>query len=61
MFNPNMIETTHNLDALIKAAQLHPTEAIRDCLIEKEIDNHGNFVGFAEAAYIWHKLIPDAA
>jgi len=58
--NYDMIETTHNLDALIKAAQRHPTPEIRDKLIEKEIDVHGNHIGYGAALALWYKLIPES-
>lgn len=59
MFNNNIIETNHDLDALIRAAKTTPTECIRDKLIEREIDYNGNFVGFDAANHIWRKVIPD--
>lgn len=61
MFNPNVIETTHDIDALIRIAQTHPSERLREKLIEVEVDHLGNHVDYSVANYIWHKLIPDAA
>lgn len=56
-----MLYDHYDIDALIKAAMLHPTPQIRDQLIEKELDYNGNWVGFDMANYLWHKVIPDAA
>ena len=61
MFNHDMINDHHDLDALIRAAQRHPTPEIRDKLIEKEIDYNGIHVGFDTANRIWRKLIQDVA
>ena len=59
--NHDIIETSHDIDALIRIAQVHPSERLRDKLIEVEVDHVGNHVDYAIANYIWHKLIPDAA
>jgi len=61
LLNTNIIETNHDLDALIRIAHVHPSERLRDKLIDCEIDDHGNFVGFALSNKIWHDVIPDAA
>lgn len=61
MFNPNIVETTHDIDALIRIAQTHPSERLREKLIEVEVDQNGNHIEPALAAYVWNKLIPDAA
>jgi len=58
LLNTNIIETNHDLDALIRIAHVHPSERLRDKLIECEIDAHGSHVGFAAANYIWHVLMP---
>lgn len=57
--NTDIIETTHNLDALVRAARLHPTETIRDKLIEAEIDGFGRHIGFGAAMHYWHSVLPD--
>ena len=58
MVNQNMLHDHHDLDALIRAALLHPTEQIKEKLIEAGIDNHGDFVGYAVSQWVWDKLIP---
>ncbi len=60
LMNANIIETSHDLDALIRIAHVHPSERLRDKLIECEIDDHGNHVGYAMSNYIWHSAIPDS-
>lgn len=57
----NIIETTHDLDALIRAARHCPTENIIERLIDAEIDYHGRWVGFDAANSLWHKVIPCSA
>lgn len=59
--NPNIIETSRNIDALILVAKTRPTADIRDKLIDLEIDYNGRWVGFDAANYIWNKLIQEAA
>lgn len=54
--NSDIVETNHNIDSLIAAFRLHPTESLRQKLIDLEIDYQGNYVGFDEANYIWHKI-----
>lgn len=61
MFNPDIVETTHDIDALIRIAHTHPSERLREKLIEVEVDQYGNHIEPALAAYVWNKLIPDAA
>jgi len=51
-----IIHDHKNLDALIEAFRLHPTEYLRQKLIDLEIDYLGNYVGFQEANYLWHKI-----
>lgn len=55
--NPNIIETSHDLDALIRAAKIHPTEGIIQKLIDLEIDGNGNHIGFAAATHYWHQAL----
>ncbi len=57
--NTDMTENWHDLDALIKAARIHPTAAIRQRLIDAEIDYNGRFVGYALAVKCWFHAIPD--
>ena len=58
--NHNIIETSHDIDALIRIARVHPSERLRDKLIDLEIDSNGTYVGYAESNYIWRKIISDA-
>lgn len=60
MFNPDVIETVHDLDALIRAAKLKPTENIIQALIDAELDGNGRFVGFDAANRYWHEAISQA-
>lgn len=55
MFNSNIIETTHNLDSLIAAAKIHPTEQIIQKIIDKNIDPNGNYCETAFCAFLWRK------
>ncbi len=59
LMNNDIIETNHDLDSLIRIARVHPSERLRDKLIDCEIDDHGNYVGYAQANYIWHQAIKD--
>ena len=59
LMNNDIIETNHDLDSLIRIAHTHPSERLRDKLIDCEIDDHGNHVGFAMSNYIWHQAIKD--
>jgi len=61
MFNPNVIETNHDIDALIRIAHIHPSERLREKLIDVQVDQNGNHIEPALAAYVWNQLIPDAA
>lgn len=65
MFNQNVIETSHNLDALIAAAKIHPTENIIQELIDKKIDPNGNYCETQFCAFLWRKAVhinePDTA
>lgn len=56
MHNNNMIETIHNLDALIAAARIHPTESLIQKIIDKELDYNGNHCGPGFSAFIWRKV-----
>lgn len=51
-----IIHDHKNLDSLIEAFRLHPTECLRQKLIDLEVDYNGNYVGFGDANYIWHKV-----
>ena len=53
--NNDIIETSHNLDALIAAAKINPTESIVQKLIDKHIDPAGNHCEPAFCAFIWRK------
>jgi len=55
MFNKDLIETSHNLDALISAAKIHPTESLIQKIIDKNIDPNGNYCEPAFCAFIWRK------
>ena len=57
LINTDIIHTHHDLDALIAAARLHPTQDIIERLIDLEIDYHGNAVGFDQANYVWRKAM----
>lgn len=57
--NTDIIHDHHNLDSLIAAASLHPTETIRDKLIEAEIDGFGRHIGFGAAMHYWYSVLPD--
>ena len=59
--NTDIIETAHDIDALIRIAHTRPSERLRDKLLECEVDHVGNYVGYAASNYIWHHLIPIAA
>lgn len=54
--NENMIENSHDLDALIRAARIHPTESIVQKIIDKELDYNGNHCEPAFCAFIWRKV-----
>ena len=51
-----MIETTHNLDALIAAARIHPTESLIQKIIDKGLDYNGNACESDFSAFIWRKV-----
>jgi len=57
--NLTMLHESRNIDALIRAMKLCPTETLRDHLIDLEIDQHGRWVGFDLANSIWHRAYPD--
>ena len=59
MFNQNLIETTKDIDALIRIAHIHPSERLREKLIDSEVDQNGNHIEPALAAYVWNRLIPN--
>ena len=54
--NENIIETSHDLDALIRAVKIHPTESMVQKIIDKEIDCNGNHCEPAFCAFIWRKV-----
>lgn len=54
-----MINDHKDIDALIRAAAIHPTEQIRDKLIDMHVDNHGNAISPQLSNHLWHCLIPD--
>ncbi len=56
MFNPDIIENYHNLDALIAAAKIHPTEHLIQKIIDKELDYNGNHCEPAFSAFLWRKV-----
>ena len=59
--NTDIIETTHDIDALIRIAHTNPSVRLRDKLISLEVDIYGTYVGYAESNYIWRNIIRDAA
>jgi len=54
--NKDIIETSHDFDALIRAAKIHPTESIVQKIIDKELDYNGNHCEPAFCAFIWRKV-----
>jgi len=55
--NKDIIHDHHEIDSLIEAARLQPTETIIQKLIDLGLDYRGNYVGIAEAAYIWRLAV----
>jgi len=55
--NKDIIHDRHEIDSLIEAARLHPTESIIQKLIDLGLDYRGNYVGIAESAYIWRLAV----
>lgn len=55
----NYVNADHRADLLIKAAKVYPTLAIRDSLIDLEIDANGQVIGYQRAVIFWNKAIPD--
>jgi len=51
-----MIHDHINLDALIAAAKIHPTESLIQKIIDKELDYNGNHCEPDFSAYIWRKI-----
>jgi len=59
--NANIIETSHDLDALVRTARINPTENLIQKIIDKGLDYNANYVGTAESAYLWRKIFHIAA
>lgn len=57
MFNPDKLHDSHHLDSLVAAARLHPTPELIQKLVDLELDTRGNWVGFDQANFIWHKAV----
>lgn len=51
-----MIHDHINLDALIAAAKIHPTEDLIQKIIDKNLDPNGNYCEPAFCAFIWRKV-----
>ena len=49
------------LDEILQKALDNPTFENRQAAADAEIDNHGVWVGFSQAQYVWGVLIPQAA
>jgi len=60
MFNQDIVETFHDIDALISIAKTRPSARLRDKLIELEVDHVGNHVDYSLSVFVWNKLIPDS-
>lgn len=58
MINENIIHDHHEIDSLIAAAKICPTESIVQNLIDKHIDPNGNHCEPAFCAFIWRKAVP---
>ena len=58
--NTDLIETSHDIDSLISAAKLHPTESLIQNLIDKHIDPNGNDCQPQFCAYLWRKAVKAA-
>jgi len=52
-----IIHDYHDIDGLIRAAKLHPTESLIQKLIDKHIDPTGNDCQPQFCAYLWRKAV----
>ena len=57
MFNSQIIHDHHDIDALLSAAKIHPTENIIQGLIDKKIDPNGNYCEPQFCAFLWRKAV----